>query len=276
MTQAIRAVKDVVLKNITPQGLTTAEIFKLTQTMQNPPQFRPALLPKNAAPPPFPRKLIRSQAYLKRWVLPILEGDGTIRTQQVLRQTTLSDAPSEKGKGAAPASSGPRQKTERIWAWVADPISLPESKDSEDQSPETPVDVDPQWYNLKSHPKRFRFFRAVNHYQAMRQARFGGGGRGGSSSESGQQVEYHYYGQHIADKRRYYGPKTKNRRYNGQQAAYNRHFDAQQMAYNRHYDGQQIAYNRRYNGQQVASERRYSGQQAASSKHRAASKSLDR
>ena len=62
MTQAIRAVKDVVLKNITPQGLTTAEIFKLTQTMQNPPQFRPALLPKNAAPPPFPRKLIRSQA----------------------------------------------------------------------------------------------------------------------------------------------------------------------------------------------------------------------
>ena len=61
MAYAIRAVKDLVSKNITPKGLTTAEIFELTQSIPNPPNFKPAILPQNATAGPFPDNLIRSQ-----------------------------------------------------------------------------------------------------------------------------------------------------------------------------------------------------------------------
>lgn len=61
MAHAIREVTDIVSKNLTPKGLTTSEIFELTQTIPNPPNFKPAILPQNATAGPFPDKLIRSQ-----------------------------------------------------------------------------------------------------------------------------------------------------------------------------------------------------------------------
>lgn len=105
--------------------------------------------------------------------------------KQVLRESTPSAAPSEKGKestDAASASSSAPLKTERLWAWVrADPIELPPSK--QDQTSKTPADIDPIWFSLDSQRKRNRFEKAVTYYLKMRDAELQEGGRQENSSK---------------------------------------------------------------------------------------------
>jgi hypothetical protein len=60
MEHALHIVKGVLAKNLTAEGLTTAEIFKLSQDHKPPPDFKPAYLPKGSTIPPKPDSVIRS------------------------------------------------------------------------------------------------------------------------------------------------------------------------------------------------------------------------
>jgi len=60
LEHALRLVKSILAKDLTPNGLTTGEIFKLAKDHKPPPDFEPAFLPRGSTPPPRPDLIIRS------------------------------------------------------------------------------------------------------------------------------------------------------------------------------------------------------------------------
>lgn len=61
MQHALRLVKSVLAKELTPNGLTTAEIYKLTKEHPLPPDLKPQYFPPGFLSPPNPHTIIRSQ-----------------------------------------------------------------------------------------------------------------------------------------------------------------------------------------------------------------------
>jgi len=141
MRDAIGLVKSILDKELTPNGLTTAEIFKLTQQRTPPPDFKPVPLPC----PPNPDSIIRSTTYLKKCILPILEGSGLIRMSFQRRTTDPKET----------------------WVWVSDQRIHPVQRGN--IVPEVSTNENPRLTHLK-YFKRKRIYRAMSRYQAFQEA----------------------------------------------------------------------------------------------------------
>ncbi|KAF8881780.1 hypothetical protein BD779DRAFT_1545266 [Infundibulicybe gibba] len=176
--EGLKIVRRVVSANQNPNGLTTAEIFKFAIKEEIPVGFKHELssirstIPSNgkgqksALPmPPHPEHPIKSMSFLKKSILPILEGHKEleiVRTARIPFNPSPIRANQVKRKGkeaanAASAASAPAPVT--VWAWKpVDPTTIPKP-----QPPKAPiktfgteVGVGEDWSHLSKRRQRAR------------------------------------------------------------------------------------------------------------------------
>ncbi|PFH46550.1 hypothetical protein AMATHDRAFT_69584 [Amanita thiersii Skay4041] len=159
--EAVRAglslVKKVINANLTPAGLTTTEIYKLVRNEPVSPDFQPPErdYSKTGSQPPHPEHPVRSIRYLKKTLLPMLQGNGLIKMSPVTRTEPVVVQDKKAGKFGAPSSTGQR----KVWAWrPLDPNERPKPK-----IPSPPkrvfgeeVGVGEDWSHLNSRRRRAR------------------------------------------------------------------------------------------------------------------------
>jgi len=149
--EALRIVRCVIDESLGPNGLTTAEVFRLASRKPPSSTFEVPSHPKNEGPAPLNLgHPVRSVRYLKKTLLPILEGNRVIRMKQIARAP--SPPTSQSSDKVKVAASSPK-----TWAWIpVDPNTVPKPK-----IPEPPIGTavgmgEEDWSHLNSRRRRAR------------------------------------------------------------------------------------------------------------------------
>ncbi|KAF8636048.1 hypothetical protein AX17_003843 [Amanita inopinata Kibby_2008] len=174
LREGLRIVKDVIKNNISPSGLTTTEIFRLAVRSQPSPSFEPPFVPENEPPfIPHPYHPVRSVKYLKKKILPVLEGNGVIRMRNVTRNLSpLASASEQDASKAARDASAASSARQHIWAWIpVDQRTLPKPKIPQPERPVfgAQVGVGEDWSHLNRRRQRARVEKVARDVLMMKE-----------------------------------------------------------------------------------------------------------
>ncbi|KAF8621785.1 hypothetical protein AX15_007521 [Amanita polypyramis BW_CC] len=174
--EALRIVQGVLKESLGPtNGLTSSEIFTLAT--RKPAPSLPSLSSSSTPPllPPTSEHPVRSLRFLKRAVLPILEGNRVIQMKQIKRissplAATSSSTSAKKGEKQEATSSSAGRK---IWAWTpVDPSTVPKPRTPESPKPNlgTAVGIGMDWSHLNTRRERARAAKVTRDYSKMKEA----------------------------------------------------------------------------------------------------------
>ncbi|KAK2465072.1 hypothetical protein APHAL10511_002880 [Amanita phalloides] len=168
LRDAIRIVKDVVNTSLTPNGLTTAEIYQLACSKKPSTFFQPADVPQGTDPlPPNMQHPVRSMAYLKKKVLPILEGHRMIQMKYVTRSPSPPDSSPPSTTDVPPGTSTIQTK---VWAWVPLQNETGGKHLQEKEIQGKPVNPTDRWDHLNTRRKRSRVDKMIREYQTLQKS----------------------------------------------------------------------------------------------------------
>ncbi|KAF8067885.1 hypothetical protein FPV67DRAFT_1163167 [Lyophyllum atratum] len=144
LREGVKIVRNILATTPAPTGFTTNELFKLALKEAPPAEYQPPVQPTPPPVPtmhkhkkrpklevpeaPHPEHPVRSMSFLKRHILPFLEGQRELKkglAERVPAHASVAAA-TKKGKLAQDAAGGAGSAKAKIWVWQpVDPSTLP-------------------------------------------------------------------------------------------------------------------------------------------------------
>ncbi|KAF8229753.1 hypothetical protein L208DRAFT_1187826, partial [Tricholoma matsutake] len=191
LKESLKIVRKVVASNPYPDGFTTAELFKLVAKEPSTTNFKPLKLPSRPIAyakgeikrtpipsPPRPNHPIKSMTFLKRSVLPVLEGNKELK---IMRTTRIPFNPAPTGNRAGTKRKGKQESSRAtpaaapapvtVWVWKpVDKSKLPRPSAPKPQRKifGVEVGVGADWSHLNKRRERARFGKVRGDVSAMK------------------------------------------------------------------------------------------------------------